>query len=251
VRLRRADPHTLAGAYALDSLSGQDRAAFERHLDACDACRQEAASLRDAAARLGTATAAVPPPGLREKVLRQAAVTRQHPPPVVGAPAGQPGWHLLARPVRPRIAAALAGFCMLAALGLGGMFLHSQHRLNQVQDSGAAVSAVLTAPDAHMMTTRAVTGGSATVVMSGARHALVITTARLPVLPASQRYEVWLMGPRGDRSAGMLPVPHHGMTAPMVVSGLAAGDRVGVTVEPAAGSRHPSATPVISLGLSS
>jgi hypothetical protein len=35
----------------------------------------------------------------------------------------------------------------------------------------------------------------------------------------------------------------------MIVSGLAAGDRMGVTVEPAAGSVRPSTPPVLMLSL--
>ena len=36
----------------------------------------------------------------------------------------------------------------------------------------------------------------------------------------------------------MLPAPHAGMTAPVIVSGLRPGDTVAVTAEPAAGARH-------------
>jgi hypothetical protein len=39
------------------------------------------------------------------------------------------------------------------------------------------------------------------------------------------------------------------MTAPVVVSGLAAGDKVGLTVEPAHGSRHPTSSPILLLAL--
>jgi len=87
------------------------------------------------------------------------------------------------------------------------------------------------------------------VVMSHRDHALVLTTAMLPALPAGQRYQVWLMGPRRTRAAGMLPAPHRGMTAPMIVSGVAAGDMVGLTVEPASGSAVPSSAPVLMLVL--
>ena len=44
MRLRRTDPHTLAGAYALDALGDADREKFEGHLGVCEACRAEAAS---------------------------------------------------------------------------------------------------------------------------------------------------------------------------------------------------------------
>ena len=39
------------------------------------------------------------------------------------------------------------------------------------------------------------------------------------------------------------------MTGPMVISGLAAGDKVGLTVEPAGGSVRPTSLPILMLGL--
>ena len=69
--------------------------------------------------------------------------------------------------------------------------------------------------------------------MSHRAHALVFTAARLPSLPSSERYELWLMGSSGPRAAGMLPAPRAGMTAPVIVSGLRAGDEFAVSAEPA------------------
>ena len=276
MRLRRSDPHTLAGAYALDALASADRAAFERHLAACDGCRQEVDGLLAAAARLGQAAAAPPPQRLREQVLSKAAQTRQLPPlpgrrepahPARREDSAQDlGWRGLASrglssraaggrglgwTAVPRLAVAGAGLCLLIALGVGGLMVHTQHRLTQEQTRNAGVTAVLNAPDATMMTTHGNGGGRATVVMSHTEGALVLTTARLPGLPTSERYEVWLMGPEGIRAAGMLPTPRQGMTPPLVVSGLTAGDRVGVTVEPATGSHHPTSVPVLMLALPS
>jgi anti-sigma-K factor RskA len=81
--------------------------------------------------------------------------------------------------------------------------------------------------------------------MSHRDHALVLTTARLPALPAGRRYQVWLMGLHRVRAAGMLPAPRQGMTAPMVVSGVAPGDVVAVTVESAGGASSPSSAAVL------
>ena len=61
-RLTR-DTHTLAGAYAMDAISGPDRERFERHLAGCAECAQEIASLREATALLGTAAAEPMPAG--------------------------------------------------------------------------------------------------------------------------------------------------------------------------------------------
>ena len=220
-----------------------DRARFERHLIECDACRQEARSLREAAGQLSAATAVAPPGRLREQVLAAAALTRQQPPFTgdglagLGDPGaghrGRGGFRLLA----PRMAVALAGGCMLVALILGGLFLNTQHTYHVEQ---AQIAAVLNAPDATMMIARGSAGGTATVVMSHRDHALVLTTARLPVLPTGMRYQVWLMGWDRVRPAGMLPDPRQGMTAPVVVTGVVAGDRVGLSVEPASGSPRPT-----------
>jgi anti-sigma-K factor RskA len=86
--------------------------------------------------------------------------------------------------------------------------------------------------------------------MSHRERALVFTAADLRALPGAQAYELWLMGPAGARPAGMITVSGHGrMVGPMVVSGLAAGDKVGLTVEPATGSPRPTSSPVLMLSL--
>jgi anti-sigma-K factor RskA len=249
MRLRRSDPHTLAGAYALDALSEADRAAFVRHLDGCESCRHEAGSLREAAGRLAETTAVAPPPRLREQVLAEAARMRQQPPPVTDGP-GTPRTFLgFTRPTAPRMSVAVAGVCILIALGLGALTLSQQSRLRVDENRSHEVAAVLNAPDADIMTVRAKTHGTATIVMSHAAHALVLTTKRLPALPSTEVYQVWLMGRHRDRSAGMLPTPHQGITAPMIVSGLANGDRLGLTVEASGGAKHPDSPPVVMLDL--
>jgi anti-sigma-K factor RskA len=85
--------------------------------------------------------------------------------------------------------------------------------------------------------------------MSHRYRSLVFTTAGLPPLPDGRRYQLWLMGPSGDRSAGLLPAPHHGMTGPVIAVGLAYGDRLGLTVAPRDGSPRPASAPVLMLNL--
>jgi hypothetical protein len=251
VRLRREVPHTLAGAYALDALAGPDRVRFERHLAGCDACRQEASSLREAAGRLAAAVAAPPPARLRAQVLAEAARTRQQPPLIADELASPGAGRRALRMRAPRLAVAVAGVCILIALVLGGLFVNTQHRLSQEQAHSRAVAMILNASDATIMSTRATTGGTATVVMSHREHALVLTTASLPALPSGQRYQVWLMGVHRTRAAGMLPDPKRGVTAPMIVSGIEDGDAVGLTVEPTGGASSPTSAPVVMLALPS
>ena len=77
---RQPEPHTLAGAYAMDALDGQDRARFERHLERCEECTREVAGLHEATARLAGAAAVRPPDALKELLLAETARTRQLPP---------------------------------------------------------------------------------------------------------------------------------------------------------------------------
>jgi anti-sigma-K factor RskA len=252
---RRSDLHALAGAYAMDAVPEPDRAAFERHLASCEPCRQEVRGLREATAALAAATAVQPSAAFRQTALRAAGQTRQFPPATAAPPRralrrqgrGRRGW-------RPRLGVALAGAvaCVLAvAAVVAGISAYGMHsRLDQDQGHDHAVAMVLGAPDARMMSAPVATGGSATVVMSHRERALVFTAADLRGLPPSESYELWLMGPAGNRPAGMINVSGGGkMAGPMVVSGLSAGDSVGLTVEPAGGSPRPTTPPVVVIPL--
>jgi anti-sigma-K factor RskA len=255
VRFGGSDPHTLAGAYAMDAVPEPDRSRFERHLARCDSCRQEVRGLREATAALAAATAVRPPAELRDAVLRRAGQTRPLPPAAAPAPVAWAPARDQRRPRgRPRlvavVAVALAGALTVVALVAGVATYGMQGRLDQAQRRDHTVAAVLSASDAKMMSAHVSTGGTATVVMSHRERALVFTAADLGVLPPGESYELWLIGPAGPRPAGLVDASAHGrMAGPMVVSGLAAGDSVGMTVEPAGGSPRPTSRPVLLIGL--
>jgi anti-sigma-K factor RskA len=257
---RGRDAHTLAGAYAMDAISDPDRIRFERHLAGCQECAQEIASLREATARLGTAAAVTPPPGLKERVLAAAAMTRQQVPAAAepdaaahaGVPARAGAWlRSLAWPGRLALAAtAAAAVAVLAIAVVFGVSNGSmRQQLNQAQASSRQITAVLTAHDARMMTGPVNGGGTATVVMSHAQHALVFTAAGLHALPASRGYELWLIGPAGTRPVGMLPPGSNGRTGPVVASGLHQGDHLALTDEPAGGASQPTEPMMLDVAL--
>jgi anti-sigma factor RsiW len=266
MRRRTAALHTLVGAYVMDAVPEADRAAFERHLGGCPACREEVRGMREATARLAAASAIEPRSVLREQTLAAAARLRQVPP-LLGEL--EPGMAGLARRL-PRgtgwfsrtgslfqsrwltVTAAAIGFAVLfagAAIGLGLHLGSMQHRLSAADQRDHAISTVLGATDAVMMTRSVSTGGTATVVMSHRARSLVFIARKLPALPASRGYELWIMSPSGDRPEGMLPPARGGMSGPMIVGGLRAGDQVGLTVEPASGSRQPTSDPIVLVGL--
>jgi len=259
-RAKKRDEHTLAGAYAMDAISAPDRDRFERHLAGCEECAREVASLREATAVLGSAAAEPLPAGLKERVMAAAAVTRQQPPAdeaitkpharSAGAAVGT--WlRSLAWPGRLALAAGAAGAAAVLAVAVvfGVTNGSIQQQLDQVQASSQQIAVVLTARDAVMTTGPVVGGGTATIVMSHSRHALVFTAQGLHALPASRGYELWLIGPAGTRPVGMLTAGSHGMTGPVIASGLRQGDHLALTAEPVGGSPQPSAPMMLDVAL--
>jgi hypothetical protein len=260
----RPEPHTLAGAYAMDALDARDQARFERHLARCQECVREVSSLHEATARLAAAAAVPPSSAMKAKVLAQTARTRQLPPAIPSMPGplarhrGPAGPRLWRPPARrraraPRLALGLAGAAVAAAAAAwvtAAVTGPAGHSLpGQQVPGGHAIASVLTAPDATMITSRVTTGGTATVVMSRHERMLVFAAAGLRALPASQCYELWLMRQGADTPAGLLPMPRHGMTGPVITSGLRDGDRLGLTVEPATGTHHPTTAMILVLTL--
>jgi anti-sigma-K factor RskA len=222
----------------MDAISAPDRSRFERHLDRCEECEGEISSLREATARLAAATAVTPPPALKARVMAAAAATRQRPPgqerEVVRTWRSRPG-------IRVRLAIAAATAAAIAAAVVFGVSNGSMRdQLSQAQASSQKVAAVLTARDAIMMTGAVRGGGTVTIVMSHSMRELVFTAAALHALPASRGYELWLIGPAGDRAVIMLPPARHNMTGPVVASGLRPGDHLALTAEPAGGTARPA-----------
>lgn len=248
MRLLRTDLHLLAGAYAVDAVEGPERDAFEHHLRRCRSCSSEVRELAATATSLAMAVTEPPPSDLRSRVLAAAAGTRQLSP----APAAQPGRpRHVAAPRVPWLAAGLAVACLAIAVAFGVIGSSAQHRLDVVQANGRAIAAVLAAPDARIVSQPTSRGGTATVVVSQAEDAVVVTTSGLPALPASRVYQLWFIGPPGVRSAGLLPPASAGRTALVLASGLRAGDQIGMTVEPAGGTSRPTTKPILLMSLPS
>jgi hypothetical protein len=90
-----------------------------------------------------------------------------------------------------------------------------------------------------VQTVRTSAGGAVTLIASPSQRDAVLTAARLPALPDGRVYQVWVIGPAGTRAAGFLS------GTALVLVGVRAGERVGVTVEPAGGTSQPTTTPIV------
>lgn len=241
--------HTLAGAFVLDAVSDEERASFSSHLASCAECREDIAELREAAARLGTAEAVRPRCELKDATI-QAAYQISQLAPVSGEKTSDHRGRRPARSRRLRMFSALIGTAAVIAVA-GGIVVgthYADQRAQLGQRQARTVADVLSAPDAVMRTAPVSTGGMAIVVTSRREHMGVFIAHGLPALPRARSYELWLMGPHGERSAGMLTIRSRGMAGPVVLAPMSAGDMVGLTVEPATGSLRPTSAPVVLIG---
>jgi hypothetical protein len=244
VKALRDDLHVLTGSYALDALDGPEREEFERHLQHCPSCDAEIGGLRETAARIAMAGAVAPPTRMERRVLAATYRTRQLPPlpgptrehrraQVARLSAGRQGR------VPGRVAAFAAAASVAAAVALGVTQVATQHELQSARTSSAAITRVVTAPDARIETRGTSAGGSVSVVASAALREAVVTTTGLVSPPAGRVYQVWVMSPSGARSAGLLA-----RARTLLASAVVPGDRIGITVEPAGGTSRPTTTPV-------
>ncbi|MCQ4210653.1 anti-sigma factor [Streptomyces longispororuber] len=239
------DLHTLTGAYALHALGPAEQAEFERHLAACEACAQEVRELSATAARLGLALTVVPPDGFKESVLRRIDSVRQAPPSTSSDAAGA-GAPRRARRVQRWVLAA----CVAAVAGLGATTVwqyvearDARQEARRAQEATDQVADVLAAPDAKARTARLAGGASGTVVVSESRDRAVFVAASMAEPPSGKVYQLWFDEDGTMRPAGLMD-PHR--TAQTVLLEGAVGDAsgMGITVEPAGGSAHPTSAPV-------
>jgi anti-sigma-K factor RskA len=147
----------------------------------------------------------------------------------------------------PRLVGAVAAASVAVAVGLGVTQISTQHQLNTVQASNAAITRVVQAPDARIETRKANGGGDVTVVFSSARQAAVITTSKLTALPFGRVYQLWVMSTAGARSAGLVSQPDQ--ASQVLAADVRSGDKIGMTVEPSGGTSKPTTPPVLVMPL--
>lgn len=236
------DIHALVGAYAVDALDDVERAAFERHLAGCAACRAEVDGLREAAAVIGSSASQEPPAGLRDRVLADIENVRPLPPhtpapatePAAGPGEGRRRW------LRPALVAAAAA----AVIAIGGGVIVAEPWADDSSERQLTVAEqVRAADDAETFTQTTEDGAVATVIRSKSLNRAVLVAENMDPAPEGKVYELWLDHEGvGMVAAGLM---EEGKNEVVLEGDPATAIGFGITVEPAGGSEEPHGEPVV------
>lgn len=220
-----ADLHDLTAAYALDALDPEQAREYETHLARCERCREELASLSEAAGALAYATEApAPPDELRARILQQAQRERANVVP------------LRSRWVAPLAAAAAVAACAAIALGVWAASLHG--KLDRQQQ----LAAVLGDPAAQH--NELADDRGTLVVSANGKAALVMR--RLGSAPPGKTYEAWVSSGGAPQPAGTFDGgPKHSVL--LLGRRIPTGAAVLLTVEKDGGVDAPTTKPLLSV----
>lgn len=251
--------HLLTGAYSLNAVDDQERAAFERFALSDADARDEVRSLSETAALLAYAVPEEAPPAeLKANIMAAIRDTRQVPASSIVRDISS------ARSRRAKStsdsrrwavpAAAAAALLVVGGIGAGSWALGQTTGKNSVeqqlaqaqasQDQQQAFLAIMASPDAKVVSKSLSEGGSVTIVSSAKANQAAVMTTELPKLPSDKTYQLWYISATGAVPAGLMQAS----TGPSlhVLSGtMGAATNVGITVEPSGGSKVPTTTPIL------
>jgi len=222
-------------AYAIGALDAEDATALEAHLRTCEACREELAAYRAASDNLlMNLPPQKPSAALRRHLQKRLPGTQK-------AVRSRWNWSF------GRVAVGMA-ILLLLALNVISISqvraLQNQQAqlLNQIQNGQMAL-AMLSYPNTQSFPIKQenVTGS---LLLDKEYNNAVLILRGLPSLPADQTYQVWLIDPNGDRTSAGLLRPQSDLpflSEPIdATQDLANFVGVGMTIEPAGGSDHPT-----------
>lgn len=277
---KRSDADSLTGAYALNALSAEERAAVEARLAESESLRHEVTELTDTAVLLGRAVAPVtPPPALKAGIMAQIASMPQLPP--LEAEASETDASASVTEIAPRQSAepsaaaptsasapvptpaerkaqsrwftkpAIAVASVAAVLGLvigGGVLVNTLGESQQNNQAADQLAAINAASDHQQAVAEIEGGGTATLLWSGELASAAMIVDGLAELPDDKVYELWFIGDEtGARPAGTFTVDADGTSWRVLDGEMHAGDAVGVTVEPRGGSDVPTTDPIVAI----
>ncbi|CAD6003830.1 anti-sigma factor domain-containing protein [Agreia sp. COWG] len=264
------DARLNTGAFALGALSPDEVERFIAATAADSSLADEAAELGETAVLLGlAATPVAPSPQLKTDLMAAIASTPQLPALQTQGDVVDPVAVEGSRPVAnendssgvastkarvrwfARPGTLLASAAAAVALFIGGGFVGAAvtgEAPAAVDAQAAGLASIYAASDVQSARSEVSGGGSATLVWSGELGRSAVVVDGLAPLPAGSVYEAWYINDAGAAPAGTFDATGAHKTSWHLLDGsMSAGDTVGVTVEPAGGSKTPTTTPIVAI----
>jgi anti-sigma-K factor RskA len=258
----------LAELYALDAVTDAERSAIDEYISSAPEAERGSFQERVRQARetlAATFTAEEEPPSdLLARIVAQLPARGSGPAPEQvpegGAPAAplhQPealtdGDELAAarqrRDERRRPPGArrwLAGVAAAAVIALGGVGVGAY-----IADQNDPLNQVVRAGDVREASVPVSAGGTATVLISSSKDAVVVKMNGVPAPPAGKVYQMWLIPKDGSAPVSQGLMDEAALSKPAVVKGISSAASLGITVEPAGGSASPTFPTVAAAQLS-
>lgn len=257
----------LAELYALDAVTDAERAAIDQYISSAPEAERGSFQERVRQARetlAKTFTAEEEPPSdlfarivaklpAQNSGLATAGAPEATPAAPVHQPAPSTGGDELAvarqrREERRRPAGVrrwLAGVAAAAVIALGGVGVGAY-----LADQNDPLNQVVRADDVREASVPVSAGGTATVLISSSKDAVVVKMNGVPAPPAGKVYQMWLIPKDGSAPVSQGLMDEAALSKPAVVRGIASAAALGITVEPVGGSASPTFPTVAAAPLS-
>ena len=264
-----------SGSYVLNAMDEKEREEFEIQLAGSEDLRNEVTELTDTAVLLGMAvTPVTPSPALKQNIMARLSQTPQlsaeesedvfapvrtlHAVPalvseeprqevsagaLLGAAATRAQVRWYSRPAVV-IASAAAAIALIFGGVVGAGLIQQNVSSSQQADALAAISS---ASDVQRAAASVSTGGSATLVWSNKLGKSALIGKGFKTLSNGKTYELWYINSKGQATGAGLFNSDGSRTLAVLAGHMAAGDTVGVTIEPAGGSKTPTTTPIVAI----
>jgi len=154
------------------------------------------------------------------------------------------------RPAVMLTAAAAVAAVFFGGLGVGSVFDPNGSGPGTTQAS-SGLDRIYAASDFQRTTTKVAGGGSATVVWSNDLGKSAVILDGVEQAPKGKTYELWYIGSEEQggaiKSAGLVDGAADGVHSAVLKGAMSEGATIGMTVEPAGGSKQPTSSPIMAV----
>lgn len=238
--MKHKQSEVLAGSYALNGLTAEEEAEFERLLSKSESLRAEAIELQDTAVLLGDSLPDVTPPDyLKVRIMAQIHNTPQLPAVSAEVPTAKKVSWQQRFGLAGGLTAALGAFALVGAVAIGPSIVAQPSESNP-----GSVVAIQQAEDYRSIRVGAAdVASSVRVVWSNSEHKAAVRVHNAD-MPANKDLQLWIVDSKKRAvDAGVMSASTS--DGWYLLNGkLEAGDSIAATIEPKGGSKHPTSDPV-------